>query len=67
MKKLIKNLRVILLVTIVFSFSGAVKQAAIKDNYITIYPTEDTTSLRIKTRALLIYGCSIFILIRHYI
>jgi NOL1/NOP2/fmu family ribosome biogenesis protein len=45
MKKLIRNLRVILLVTIVFSFSGAVKQAAIKDNYITIYPTEDTTSL----------------------
>jgi hypothetical protein len=45
MKKLIRNLRVILLVTIVFSFSGAVKQAAIKDHYITIYPTEDTTSL----------------------
>ncbi len=45
MKKLMNNLRVILLASIIFSSARAVGQATLKDDQVTIYPTEDTSSL----------------------
>ncbi len=45
MKNIIKNLWVILLVIIAFSFTKLINRYSLKDNQVTIYPTEDTTSL----------------------
>ena len=45
MKKIVKNLIVILLVIVTLSFTGIVNWYSLKDGRVTINPTEDTTSL----------------------